>query len=141
VLAAGGAHVFMPRYAAGEAWRLAQRHRVTALIAVPAMVEDLAAHAAGLRGARAAQAQALPSVTKLLVGAGGMPPRLQVRAAAGPRPAPSSSSLLHAASAPSPRSSSWPAAPALAARHARCQTHNRPGSPAAACSGVMAATE
>jgi acyl-CoA synthetase (AMP-forming)/AMP-acid ligase II len=109
VLAAGGRHVFMPRYSAAEAWRLVQQHQVTALIAVPAMVDDLAAHAAalqrqahqqqqqqeaqrqaqrqgpaGLQAARAAAAAApaLPSVTKLLVGAGGMAARLQVRSAA-----------------------------------------------------------
>ena len=37
----GGRHVFMPRFEAGPALELIRAHRVTALIAVPAMVDDL----------------------------------------------------------------------------------------------------
>lgn len=78
VTAAAGRHVLMPRYSAAEAWRLMQQHRVTALIAVPTMIDDLARHAAAQRSQGGAAAGCVPSVTKLLVGAGGMSQQLQV---------------------------------------------------------------
>jgi acyl-activating enzyme 14 len=76
--AAAGRHVLMPRYSAAEAWRLMQQHRVTALIAVPTMIDDLARHGAAQRSQGGSSAGCVSSVTKLLVGAGGMSQQLQV---------------------------------------------------------------
>ncbi|KAI8465260.1 MAG: hypothetical protein J3K34DRAFT_525487 [Monoraphidium minutum] len=76
---AGAAQVFMPRYSASEAVRLVGVHRVTALIAVPTMMED----AVEVLGGGGADGQGgepdtacLPSVLRVLVGGGGMRPRL-----------------------------------------------------------------
>ena len=52
MLMAGGRHIFAPRFSAAGAVALIRRHSVTATIAVPAMVADLAA-AAGTGGAQA----------------------------------------------------------------------------------------
>ncbi len=83
--------VFIPRFDAVEALQLIERHNVSSFIAVPTMLQDLvtAARAAGSRGSQvqpgAARSRAavaplsLPSVRRLLVGAGGTPPVLQVR--------------------------------------------------------------
>ena len=83
-LLAGARHVFAPRFSPAVAAALIRRHRVTALIAVPAMLEDLAAAAAAAAagvvagGSAGGQQQhrggaaALPSVRRLLVGGGGM---------------------------------------------------------------------
>ena len=60
----------MPRFEAHEALRLIARHSVTSFIAVPTMLQDLLA-AAPLQ-------LCFPSVRKVLVGAGGTPPSLQV---------------------------------------------------------------
>lgn len=46
VLAAAGAHVFMPRYSPSSALHLIQTNGVTAMIAVPAMMQDITAAAA-----------------------------------------------------------------------------------------------
>ncbi|GBF96919.1 hypothetical protein Rsub_08999 [Raphidocelis subcapitata] len=80
-LLAGAQHVFMPRYSPADTARLVRRHRVTALIAVPAMVEDLLALGAegegagdGSAPAPGASAGSLPSVLRVLVGGGGMRP-------------------------------------------------------------------
>eukprot|EP00891_Asterochloris_glomerata_P001619 jgi/Astpho2/1619/fgenesh1_pm.00028_%23_11_t len=72
MLMAGGRHIFAPRFSAAGAVALIRRHSVTATIAVPAMVADLAAAAGG-----GAPAAALDSVQRLLVGAGGMSAALQ----------------------------------------------------------------
>ncbi|PNH10278.1 2-succinylbenzoate--CoA ligase, chloroplastic/peroxisomal [Tetrabaena socialis] len=57
-LMGGAAHVFLPRFEAGAALRAIVRQRVTAFIAVPTMLQDLAAAAAaaGLSGTDAAAA-------------------------------------------------------------------------------------
>jgi acyl-activating enzyme 14 len=82
VLMAGGAHVFMPRYSPATALQLIQQHHVTSLIAVPAMMQDLTQAAAAAAGTPATPQQQLPSLQKVLVGAGGMPLRLQRAVAA-----------------------------------------------------------
>ena len=56
MLMAGGRHIFAPRFSAAGSVALIRRHSVTATIAVPAMVADLAAAA----GADGAQASATP---------------------------------------------------------------------------------
>ena len=67
----GGRHVFMPRFEAGPALELIRAHRVTALIAVPAMVDDLflCLHA---RAGPAAAAAGCPTVRRVLVGGGAL---------------------------------------------------------------------
>ena len=100
VLMAGGAHVLMPRYSPKTALQLIQQHIVTSLIAVPAMMQDLTAAAAAAAvsasdGQQHQQQQKqqqhqqqqkqqpqLPSLQRVLVGAGGMPLRLQRAVAA-----------------------------------------------------------
>jgi len=69
------------RYSASEAVHLIVQYSVTALIAVPTMMEDLV-HAlvvvrpAAPSAAAAAHAESLPSVQRVLVGGGGMRPQL-----------------------------------------------------------------
>ncbi len=100
-LMAGCTHVFLPRFAPGAALEAMDRHRVTAFIAVPTMLQDMAAEAAAAAAAAAAgtggvaegkggpgavvvQARQRPldlrCVRRVLVGAGGTSSRLQVRA-------------------------------------------------------------
>ena len=70
VLMAGGTHLFMARFSASNTLHIIQTSKVTAFIAVPAMVADLAA---------AAGSSQYPSVQRVLVGAGGMSLELQHR--------------------------------------------------------------
>ena len=58
MLMAGGRHIFAPRFSAAGAVALIRRHSVTATIAVPAMVADLAA-AAGTDSSQASATQLL----------------------------------------------------------------------------------
>jgi acyl-activating enzyme 14 len=76
VLMARGAHVFLPRYSSAAALALIRQHAVTALIAVPTMMQDLVAQAAGGASQQEEQQQ-LHSLQRVLVGAGGMPLHLQ----------------------------------------------------------------
>ncbi|KAL4430592.1 hypothetical protein ABPG77_005832 [Micractinium sp. CCAP 211/92] len=71
MLAAGARHVFLPRFDGAALLAAIQEHGVTSFSAVPAMVADL------LAAASAAGTSALPSVARILVGGGGMPPALQ----------------------------------------------------------------
>ncbi len=73
MLMAGARHVVMPRFEAREALALIASRGVTALIAVPAMVQDLAKAAAAVVGETSCA-----SVLRVLVGAGGTTPKMQV---------------------------------------------------------------
>ena len=66
VLMAGGTHLFMGRFTPGNTLDVIQSSKVTAFIAVPAMMADLAAAATGT-GTRS-----YSSVQRILVGAGAM---------------------------------------------------------------------
>ena len=72
VLLAGGKHVFMERFSPKPALDAIQQHRITAIIAVPAMISDLAREATA-----GAQQSACPSMERVLVGAGGLSQALQ----------------------------------------------------------------
>ncbi|DBA96756.1 TPA: hypothetical protein ACH3X1_015596 [Trebouxia sp. C0004] len=67
VLMAGGTHLFMGRFIAGNTLDVIQSSKVTAFIAVPAMIADLAAAAATGTGTKS-----YSSVQRILVGAGAM---------------------------------------------------------------------
>lgn len=71
VLKAGGTHVFMGKFSARTALDTIKQQHITAIIAVPAMISDLAT-----------EAKALPSsscsgMERVLVGAGGLPQALK----------------------------------------------------------------
>lgn len=68
VLMAGGMHLFMGRFTAGNTLDVIQSSKVTAFIAVPAMMADLAAAAA----ATDTRTRPYSSVQRILVGAGAM---------------------------------------------------------------------
>jgi len=74
------AQVFLPAFSARAALALIAEHRVTALIAVPAMVVDLLAAARGAGGAAPAPelgaGLGCPSVRRVLLGGGELAPRL-----------------------------------------------------------------
>lgn len=67
VLKAGGTHVFMGKFSAKAALEAIHRHRITAIIAVPAMISDLAREATADPGSNSCQ-----SMERVLVGAGGL---------------------------------------------------------------------
>ncbi len=69
VLMAGGTHLFMGRFTAGNTLDVIQSNRVTAFIAVPAMIADLAAAAEAATGTGTTR---FSSVQRVLVGAGAM---------------------------------------------------------------------
>ena len=71
VLMAGGTHLFMGRFTASNTLDVIQSSNVTAFIAVPAMIADLAAAATGT-GTRS-----YSSVQRILVGAGAMSPEVE----------------------------------------------------------------
>jgi acyl-activating enzyme 14 len=71
MLAARARNVFLPRFDGAALLAAIRRHGVTAFIAVPAMVADL------LAAAETEAVRQLPSVARVLVGGGGMPPALQ----------------------------------------------------------------
>ena len=102
MLLAGARHVFLPRFDAAGALAAIQKEGVTAFIAVPAMVADLVAEAAGgaqqaqhahqaqapQQAAQHAAQQGYPNVARVLVGGGGLaPPLLAGLAALFPRAA------------------------------------------------------
>lgn len=62
-LMAGCTHVFLPRFAPGAALEAMDRHRVTAFIAVPTMLQDMAAAAAAAAAASAGAAAAAEAGT------------------------------------------------------------------------------
>lgn len=68
MLMAGAKHVFFPKFSAKEVVRLVHAHNVTALIAVPAMIEDLRL-----------QKRTMTSIETVLVGGGGMTKSQMVR--------------------------------------------------------------
>ena len=72
VLMAGGTHLFMGRFTAGNTLDVIQSSKVTAFIAVPAMIADLAAAAATGTGI-----SPYSSVQRILVGAGAMSQELE----------------------------------------------------------------
>ncbi|PSC74789.1 2-succinylbenzoate-chloroplastic peroxisomal [Micractinium conductrix] len=76
MLAAGARHVFLPRFTGPALLAAIQQHSVTSFIAVPTMLADL------LSAAALAHVPSLPSVTRVLVGGGGMPPEVQAGLAA-----------------------------------------------------------
>lgn len=70
VLMAGGTHVFMGCFIATDCLDTIARQKITAFIAVPAMVADLTA--VSTRQAGKAGRNQFPSVQRILVGAGGL---------------------------------------------------------------------
>ena len=72
VLMAGGTHIFMGRFTPGNTLDVIQSSKVTAFIAVPAMMADLAA-AAAAAAATGTGTRPYSSVQRILVGAGAMP--------------------------------------------------------------------
>jgi acyl-CoA synthetase (AMP-forming)/AMP-acid ligase II len=68
-VAAGAQHAFLPRFSAAGLVAVVAQHRVSALIAVPTMLQDLAALLAQPQHA----ALQLQTVRRVLVGAGGVP--------------------------------------------------------------------
>ncbi|DBA93732.1 TPA: hypothetical protein ACH3X3_013799 [Trebouxia sp. C0006] len=73
VLMAGGTHLFMGRFTPGNTLDVIQSSKVTAFIAVPAMMADLAAAAA----ATGTGTRPCSSVQRILVGAGAMSPEVE----------------------------------------------------------------
>ena len=67
VTKAGGTHVFMGKFSARAALSAIQQHQITAIIAVPAMIADLASEAKAL-----STPPSCPSMERVLVGAGGL---------------------------------------------------------------------
>lgn len=81
-LTAGATHVFLPRggeYSAARALEAIAAHRVTAFIAVPAMLKDMTEEAAGRRRQQPPQGgrhEPLACVARVLIGAGSPSPAL-----------------------------------------------------------------
>jgi acyl-activating enzyme 14 len=75
MVSVGAFHVFMNGFRARRAIEIIQEHGITAFIAVPTMLIDMVHEAEGNRGSTESQLQSvvLSSVTKALVGAGGLP--------------------------------------------------------------------
>lgn len=72
VLKAGGTHVFMGKFSARATLEAIRQHQITAIIAVPAMVSDLATEARA-----SPSASRYPSMERVLVGAGAISQALQ----------------------------------------------------------------
>ena len=72
VLKAGGTHVFMGKFSARATLEAIRQHQITAIVAVPAMVNDLATEARA-----SPSASRCPSMERVLVGAGAISQALQ----------------------------------------------------------------
>lgn len=148
VLMAGGCHVFLQKYSPSALLAAVQQHRVSAMIAVPTMLQDICA----LRGRTSC-----PTMQRLLVGAGAVDggtvaeiaqlmPNARIQTAYGMTEAASSITFLTIVPPPpagqhaqhSHSTTAAPLVPGRAARSAQARRGNGPAGSAAAPAGAGA---